>query len=211
MPSGANVRQVFEELETRGILLESDAALPSVVSLVAGDPIRGSWWGHPRGHDIHDVAESLGEHPDVIVTKLISGKVTYLHRSLWPAIVVIGLAHEPWQIEKLGAKAQQMLAKLSRDDELRTDEIPWTGGAKKDSPGEAARQLERRLLVYSEEVHTESGAHAKRLESWERWAKRVGLASSTMSPAQAKKMLEDVLTALNQQFKAKGRLPWQGI
>ena len=65
------------------------------------------------------------------------------------------------------------------------------------------------MLVYSEEVHTESGAHAKRLESWQRWAKRVGLASSTMSPAQAKKMLEDILAALNEQFKAKGRLPWK--
>ena len=132
MSSRANFRQVFEELETHGILLESDQNLPSVVSLVAGGPIRGSWWGHPRGHDIHDIAESLGVHPEVIVTKLISGKVTYLHRNLWPATVAIGSAGEPWQIERLGPMAQQMLAKVSEDDELRTDEIPWPGGAKKD-------------------------------------------------------------------------------
>ena len=75
----ATLRQVLEELERYGILLESDARLPSVAGLVAGEPVRGSWWGHPRGQNIYRIAGWLGEHPDVVVSKLVSGKVTYVH------------------------------------------------------------------------------------------------------------------------------------
>ncbi|MDA2934727.1 hypothetical protein MYX82_10350, partial [Acidobacteria bacterium AH-259-D05] len=45
-------RLVFKQLQTWGLLLESDAILPSVSALVAGAPVRGSWWGHPRGDAI---------------------------------------------------------------------------------------------------------------------------------------------------------------
>jgi hypothetical protein len=29
-------------------------------------------------------ATELGEHEDVLVEKLVAGKVTFVHRSLWP-------------------------------------------------------------------------------------------------------------------------------
>lgn len=60
---------------------------PSLAEAIAGGPIRGSWWGHARGHEIFRVAEAVSEHPDVLVCKLIEGKVTYVHRRLWPALV----------------------------------------------------------------------------------------------------------------------------
>jgi len=82
------------------------------------------------------------------------------------------------------------------------------GGPKAGSPGDAARELERLVLVHSEEIHTRSGAHAKRLETWERWAERTGFQGEKMTPAQAKELLEEVVTNLNKQFDGKGRLPW---
>ena len=205
----ADLRRALEELQALGILLHSDATLPSVSSLVAGEPVRGSWWSHPRANDIYEVVEGLDHHPGVIVAKLVSGKNTYVHRRLWSAIIAIGVAREPWQLEGLSSMAERLLKAVTEQGELRTDEIPWAGGPKKDSPGEGARQLERKLLVQSEEVHTETGAHAKRLETWERWANRVDVDENEMTPEQGRKALEDVVAGLNERFRGKGRLPWQ--
>lgn len=208
--TSSDFKRVLKELQRHGLLLRADTAFPNVALLVAREPIRGSWWAHARAHEIYDVSHSLEEHPDVIVTKLVSGKDTYVHRDLWPAIMAIGRAREAWQVEGLSAIAQHMLEAVDEQGELRTDDIPRTSSAKKDSPGEAARQLERRLLVHSDEVHTESGAHAKRLEAWERWAKRAGMRGRRVPVERAKRQLEEIVAELNKRFEAKGRLPWHG-
>ena len=203
-------KRTLETLEECGLLLRADALLPSVASIVAGEPTRGSWWAHPANHEIYHVSVDLAAHDDVAVMKLISGKDTYVHRSLWPAVAAIGVARERWQLDGLSRLAREALDVVTTRGEVLTKEIPWLGGAKKDSPGEVARQLARRLLVQGHEVHTESGAHAKRLESWQHWAKRVGLKRSSMKPERAKKKLEDLLAALNERFQANGRLRWEG-
>ena len=84
--SRAYHRRALAALRTHGLLLESDARLPSVVALVAGGPLRGSWWGHPLGGVIFDLSSWLAARPAVLVTRLVSGKVTYVHRSLWSAL-----------------------------------------------------------------------------------------------------------------------------
>ena len=76
--------QVTSSLRRWGMLLLSDAALPSVASLIAQEVIRGSWWGHPKGREIYEIAERLAAHADVTMCRLLAGKVTYLHRDLWP-------------------------------------------------------------------------------------------------------------------------------
>ncbi len=210
MPSraSADFRRALTALRQYGLLLESDPKLPSVTTLIAGAPIRGSWWGHPQGHTIFDVTRQLAAHPDVVVTKLVSGKVTFVHRQLWPALLAVGTAREAWQLQGLSRTAQSLLEIVRQDGALQTDRIPWARGAQGKSPGEAARELERALLVRSEELHTSTGAHAKRLESWERWARRVGLKGQRPTAGQAKQELSEKLGALNAAFGAKGKLPW---
>jgi hypothetical protein len=74
-------------LVEHGMLLESARGpLPSVAEMVAGESIRGSWWGHPASHAIFDALNSLAESPDVVRTRLVNGKVTLVHRRLWPAL-----------------------------------------------------------------------------------------------------------------------------
>ena len=199
----------LEQLRGYGILLESDPGLPSVASLVAGGPVSGSWWGHSRGGEIHEVTRALADHPDVVVTKLVSGKVTYVHRRLWAAIIAIGTSREPWQLRGLSPEARSLLAIVAREGEIRTDSVPPIGGTGKRA-GEAARELERNLLVHGEEVHTLSGAHAKRLETWSRWASRIGFVAGGMPAEQGRRKLEEALESLNQQFGGRGRLPWVG-
>jgi hypothetical protein len=64
-----------------GIVLQAARGpVPSLAEAIAGGPIRGSWWGHPKGQEIFRVAEAVSERPDVPVCRLIDGKVTYVHR-----------------------------------------------------------------------------------------------------------------------------------
>jgi hypothetical protein len=53
---------------------------------VAGEPIRGSWWGHPGGHAIVDAPNTRAEPPNVVMTRLVNRMVTLVHRRLWPAL-----------------------------------------------------------------------------------------------------------------------------
>lgn len=83
-------KKLFSEFERLGLLLMSDAKFPSIVTIVAGKPVRGSWWGSPSGELIYEQGNALGDHPDALLTKLVSGKVTFVHRNLWPAVYAVG-------------------------------------------------------------------------------------------------------------------------
>lgn len=73
---------------TYGVVLESATGpVPSLVAAIAGEPIRGSWWAHARGREIFAVTRAIRASPDVLVCRLIDGKITYVHRRLWPALV----------------------------------------------------------------------------------------------------------------------------
>ena len=75
-------------LVEHGMLLESARGpLPNVAEMVAGEPIAGSWWGHAAGHAIYNALNDLAASPDVLRTRLVNGKVTLVHRRLWPALV----------------------------------------------------------------------------------------------------------------------------
>ncbi len=182
--------------------------MPSITTNVAGEPIRGSWWGHARGHEIHYVALRMASHPDVLVTKLVSGKVTYVHRKLWPAIVAVGSARQNWQLSGLPSAARQLLALVDKAGRIRTDSVRIKGNLKGKTIGDAARELEARLLVHSQEIHTDTGAHAKWLETWKSWSKGAAFAGKKVLLEDAKKQLEELLEDLNRQFHANASLAW---
>jgi len=206
----ATFKRVFGKLLRFGFLLESDPKLPSVSTLITGAPLRGSWWSHPLAQTIFQVNEKLEDHPDVLITKLISGKVTFVHRNLWPEILAIGTAREPWQMEGLSARAQALLKTVELSGEIRSDRIDWpmSRSSSKNKPGATALELERKLLIHAQQIHTASGAHAKLLETWEHWSKRTDLARSSIQPDEARRNLEERLRKLNDEFEGKARLPW---
>ncbi len=209
-PTVASVcRRVLNELRAHGLLLESNASFPNVVTLIVGVPIRGSWWGYPQGHLIYEVGRKLASHSGVLMVKLVSGKETYVHRSLWAPLLAIATAREQWQLQGLSPEAATLLDLVTTKAMVQTDLLVWPRGSTRKPPGEAARELERRLLVYSRQIHTRTGAHAKRLETWERWATRVGFRLAKMAPDRAKYKLEALVTDLNRTSGAKGRLPWR--
>lgn len=69
------------------VLASARGPVPNVAEAIAGAPIRGSWWAHPRGNDIFAALTAISEHADIKSFKLVDGKVTFVHRRLWPALV----------------------------------------------------------------------------------------------------------------------------
>ena len=61
--------------------------MPNLAEAVAGEPIRGSWWGHKKGSEIFRALSLVDDSPDVLCFRLVQGKITFVHRRLWPALV----------------------------------------------------------------------------------------------------------------------------
>jgi hypothetical protein len=199
--------RALAELERLGLLLFSDPALPSLVGLIVGEPLRRSWWGHPRGHEIYRAMNDLAEDPRVLSTKLVAGKVTYVHPRLWAAVYALGRAREAWQMDSLSAGGNWLLGQIEADGEVQTDLLVPPPRARLP---DASRELERRLLVHATEVHTPSGAHAKVLQTWPRWAAEHSQQPRSMSPDEARGHLEDAARRLeNEVVGGVAALPWQ--
>jgi hypothetical protein len=82
-----NAKQALAWVEECGIAVESARArVPSLVQMVVGEPVRGSWWAHPKGNEILRLSRSIRTSPDILVCRLLDGKITYIHRRLWPAV-----------------------------------------------------------------------------------------------------------------------------
>jgi hypothetical protein len=75
-------------VEKHGIVLASARGpVPSIAQEVAGEPIVGSWWAHPKGKAIFAALSEIDDSFDVRCFKLVDGKVTFVHRRMWPALV----------------------------------------------------------------------------------------------------------------------------
>lgn len=204
----SDFRQVLQQLRKLGLLLESDTRLPSVTTLFAGGPIRGSWWSHARAQEIFEGLNKLADHRDVLFTKLISGKVTLMHRRLWPELLSIAVSRETWQTRGLTPAARSLLRLVDAKGSVSTIDVPWPKRFQSVKIGDAVRELERRLLIHAEEFHSDTGAHAKRLERWQRWADRRGTQLSSGSADEAKQTFEALLAGFNKTFTGNGKLPW---
>jgi hypothetical protein len=83
-----NAREALEFVESNGVVLvAARGPVPRLTEAIAGGPIEGSWWGHPKGHEIYAVLEDVTSSEDVLVCRAVNGKVTLVHRRLWPALI----------------------------------------------------------------------------------------------------------------------------
>ncbi|HZN00989.1 MAG TPA: hypothetical protein VFB70_16405 [Pyrinomonadaceae bacterium] len=193
--------KVFLQLQELGLLLLSDANLPSVSGIVTGEKLRGSWWAHKQAQTIFAVSEMLEDHTDVLITKLISDKVTFVHRELWGRVYSIGVAREDWQLKNLSPAAKLLLQAVDAEGTLGTNKLGKKLGTK------PAREIELRLLVHAEQKHSESGAHTKVLETWDTWAERAGFRAKAQSAPAARRFLEQRLAQINMN-NGYDSLPW---
>jgi hypothetical protein len=187
----AALRQAVDALERTGLLLLHDARRPSLTALVAGEPIAGSWWGHPAGRRIFQVASALEEAGDVLFVPLLSAKVTLVHRRLWPALVSVGEGRAPWQMAPLEKRALALLDEVDRGGRFRAS-------------GPSSKALARALLVHAEQVHTAGGSHATELVSWGEVRKQRGI-DERLEPGEGRGLLEGAAA----QLGSPSALPWK--
>jgi hypothetical protein len=184
---------VVEVLGRSGFLLRQDRHLPSVVTLLAGEGLSGSWWSHPQARRMFRVMEALTAHPDVLLTKLLFGKDTFVHRCLWPQLLGLVRTPRPWQVAGLSAQSRVLLARTGRS----------RSGVQ--ACGPAVKPLLQRLLVHASEVHTASGRHAMVLIPWSRWGRSAAVPAG-VSHVSARGEFERRARALGAPV---GALPWE--
>src|SRR5204863_1966567 len=81
------------------VLMSASGPVPTLAEAIAGEPISGSWWGHPKGKLIFRVASAVEDSPDVLSCRLVGGRVTLVHRRLWPALVRLAAQLEPSSLD----------------------------------------------------------------------------------------------------------------
>lgn len=183
--------------------MAADKRLPSVVTLVAGHPITGSWWSSPHGREIFAVMASLTSHPDVALARLINHKITYVERRLWSALISVGTQEAAWQMDQLSNRAKTLLTRVKQTGRYLTTEARDAKAA-----GDAATELERVLLITAEDFHTETGKHAKLLRSWAQWCKSREFVPARMDASAGRGMLDDAARQLPGSFSMRLQLPW---
>jgi hypothetical protein len=145
----------MEFVARHGVVLASGKGpVPNLAEAVAGEPIRGSWWGHPKGSEIFSALGAVDDSPDVLCFRLVDGKVTFVHKRLWPALVRLAselgrdrltaikqehtetgahrnvlTAFPKWVPPEVKAAALEL-----SDSEARTQLGPWMSGAKPSAP-----------------------------------------------------------------------------
>ena len=83
-----NEREALVFVKKHGVVLMSARGpIPNLAEAIAGEPIRGSWWGHPKSRHMYRVFGGVSDSSQVLVCRLVGGKVTLVHRRLWPALV----------------------------------------------------------------------------------------------------------------------------
>jgi hypothetical protein len=197
----SSATRLAQVLERDGLLLVHDAVLPSATAVVVGEAFGGSWWAHPQAHQIFDALQPC--YRDATRVKLVVEKVTLVHRRLWPALVAVGSARRTWQLDGLADESRSMLARIGRYRRLvAADDLPGPTPSKR-----AVAELERRLLVHVEDVHTDAGTHAKQFESWATFRRRHAV-DDPPAAREAMTMFEEIVTSWPPSGRRRPVLPW---
>ena len=136
-------KEAIQFVKDRGVVLESGhGPVPNLAEMIAGVPIHGSWWGHAKGKEIWKITRALREAREILVCRLVDGKVSYVHRRLWPALIKLARRIHP---DRLAAIHEVHLP--SGRHEVRTTPFPdWVPREVMDQAGsleeiEASAQL----------------------------------------------------------------------
>lgn len=94
--------QAIAFVKTHGVVMESARGpLPSLVQAIVGEDVHGSWWAHPEGKRIFQITRAVRSSPEVLVCRLVGGKITLVHERVWPALVHLAGRFRPERIARL--------------------------------------------------------------------------------------------------------------
>ncbi len=143
-------RQAIDFIRYHGVVLEAAKGLePSLAVRIAGGPIRGSWWSHPMGHEIFALTQKVRDSKAVLICTLARGKITYIHRRLWPAFVRTAKKFPSHALDKV-QEIHLPSGRHHRHDILFPDWVPEPvlNSAKRISARDAAAEIQVWLQRY---------------------------------------------------------------
>lgn len=186
---------VAEAVEAEGLMLVHDQRLPSVTTLIAGEPVGGSWWSHPLAGVIYRALVSLDER--FATCKLVARKLTLVAPRYWAGLAAIGVARSPWQVDRLSESDLGLLDQVeARSEPLLLDQPALRA---------RGRRLEARLLVAARDIHTDAGHHLKGLQAWSGWLRDRGVVRPLQDLAMAMEDFERIVDSWGAQ---RDSLPW---
>ena len=134
-------------IQEHGVVLASaKGPVPRLTEAIVGEPIKGSWWAHSKSHQIFAVLRAVTDSEDVLVCRLVNGRVTFVHRRLWPALVRAAKRFPP-------AQTAQIHEEHTASGRHVTQEVPFP----KWVPAKVAAQAKR---MSEEEAFTALGPWA---------------------------------------------------
>lgn len=81
--------QALAFVARHGVVCESARRgdIPALADAIAGEAIRGNWWSHRHAQRIFTLTRAVRDAPEVLVCRLVDGKITFVHERLWPALL----------------------------------------------------------------------------------------------------------------------------
>jgi hypothetical protein len=83
------------------VLISAKGPVPRLTEYIVGGTIKGSWWAHPQGRAIFTLINAVEDSGDVLICRMIDGKLTMVHRRLWPSLVRAAKHFAPEQIAQI--------------------------------------------------------------------------------------------------------------
>lgn len=156
------VEQALAFVREQGVVLVSaKGPVPRLTERIAGGPIAGSWWAHPQGRRIYAILQAVRASGDVLACRLIAGKVTLVHRRLWPALARVA---ERFPAEHVA----QVFDEHTPSGRHGAREVPFPSWLPEDVPTAAQAMTEEEAL--------------RALGAWTRNARLIGDASVGENP-----------------------------
>jgi hypothetical protein len=107
------------------VLVSARGPVPTLTHAIAGEAIKGSWWGHPAGKRIFAVLEAVQGDADILVCRLVENKITLVHRRLWPALAASAAAFDLTRL----ARVTQVHSAHGHHENIETSFPDWLSAA----------------------------------------------------------------------------------
>jgi len=141
MNTCANASEALAFVREHGVVLASaKGSAPRLTEAIIGEPIKGNWWTHAKSREIYAVLKAVTESEEVLVCRLVGGKITLVHRRLWPSLVRLAKRFTPEQLAQVQEEHTQSGRHASRA-------IPFPGWVHKEVAEQAAKLGEREALA----------------------------------------------------------------
>jgi hypothetical protein len=112
----ANAEEALAFVRKHGVVLAAAKGnAPRLTEAITGERIRGSWWAHPQSHRIYTILRAVSESDNVLVCRLIDGKITLVDRRLWPCLIALAPRFSPEQLARVSEEHTASGRHVSRE------------------------------------------------------------------------------------------------